>query len=388
MKRTQIIYLLVAIAMVTITCKETYTPPDTNINTNWLVVEGNINTGNDSTIIKLSRTVKLTASTAIKPELNATLTIESNTNNNYTLTQKGNGVYYTVPLALDPNKQYRLRIRTSDNKQYLSDYVVPKVTPAIDEVTWKADDASLKIYNNTHDATGKARYYKWDFSETYQFISAVSSSWKSDGKQIVARNFPADDITTCWKTVESTTIGLGSSVKLTQDVIKDNLLTTVPSSEEKVSYKYSILVKQYALNKDAFEFWERLKKNTEQLGSIFDAQPSMLQSNIHNVTTPTEPVIGYLSACNVTTKRIFVSASELPSIYSRPRYSCPLDTFYFRNPNTRANDVTDILIPKFAIPAAEYTHPETGAVIGYTGQRGNCIDCTLRGSNKRPAFWQ
>jgi hypothetical protein len=381
------VYIIIAVAVSVITCKQVYSPPETNINNNWLVVEGTINTGNDSTIFKLSRTVKLTAATSLKPELNATLTIESNANNTYPLTQKGNGVYFAPPLNLDPNKQYRLRIRTTDNKQYLSDFVETKATPPIDALTWKADDASLKIYNSTHDPNNKARYYKWDFSETYEFHSFFSSRFVSNGVDIVSRDPVAQNIGTCWKTVESTSIGLASTVKLSQDVVNDNLLTTIPSSLEKVSYKYSILLKQYALTKDAFEFWERLKKNTEQVGSIFDAQPSALQSNIHNLTTPAEPVIGYVSACNIATKRIFISIVDLPRVYSLPRYQCKLDTFRFYNAVTLTYEVKDFLIPKIYIPTDEYFSPQ-GTLLGYFGAGGNCIDCTLRGSNKKPVFWQ
>lgn len=386
MRKITYLSILLILAVATLTCKEVYNPPEITINNNWLVVEGTINTA-DSTFIKLSRTVKLSSVTTLKPELKATIAIESNANATYPLAERGNGVYFVPGLALDNTKQYRLRIRTADNKQYVSDFMETKITPPIDDITWKADDESLKIYNSTHDPANKARYYKWDFSETYEFHSDIFSFYKSDGTKIVPRIFPQDDISTCWKTVESTTIGLASSAKLTQDVIKDNLLTTIPSSLEKVSFKYSILLRQYALTKDAFEFWERLKKNTEQVGSIFDAQPSALQSNIHNVTNAAEPVIGYLSVCNITTRRIFISVGDLPRIYSKRRYVCEADTFRVFNPRTNRNEVAEFLIPKFAIPSTVYSSP-TGALLGYFGESGNCIDCTLRGSNKRPAFWQ
>ncbi|MDO3626770.1 DUF4249 family protein [Mucilaginibacter sp. BT774] len=73
-----------------------------------------------------------------------------------------------------------------------------------------------------------------------------------------------------------------------------NPILSIASSAEKLSVEYSILVKQYALSADAYKFYANLKKNTEQLGSIFDAQPSAIRGNIHFVTTPAEPVIGYL----------------------------------------------------------------------------------------------
>lgn len=387
MKKKIIYIFLMMIAIYMVACKEVYSPPEVNVNTNWLVVEGNINTGADSTVFKLSRTVKLTSATTLKPELKAIVTVESNTNNIYTLTEKGSGVYFALPLGLDPSKQYRLRIKTADNKQYLSDFVETKLTPAIDNITFKADDSNLKIYNSTHDDTDKARYYKFDYTETYEFHSPIPSYYKSNGKEIVLRDGVTDNITTCWRTVESSTVGLASTVKLTKDVVSENLLTTIPSSSEKVSFLYSVLLKQYALTKDAFEFWQTLKKNTEQVGSIFDAQPSALKSNIHPVSNSTEIVIGYITACNVTTKRIFISTAQLPGIYGKSRFLCVADTFLLFNPITKENEVNTFLIPKTTIPSDKLYAPITGTFIGYIGSSGNCIDCTLRGSNRKPSFW-
>ncbi|MFD1255232.1 DUF4249 domain-containing protein [Mucilaginibacter terrae] len=387
MKKFKIYITFLMAAMFMVNCKEVYSPPEVNVNTNWLVVEGIINTGADSTIFKLSRTVKLTSASTLKPELKAIVTVESNANNIYTLTEKGGGVYFALPLGLDPAKQYRVRIKTTDNKQYLSDFVETKLTPAIDDITFKADDSNLKIYNSTHDDSNKARYYKFDYTETYEFHSPIPTYLKSDGKDIVPRVGAAENITICWRTIESTSVGLASTVKLTKDVVNDNLLTTIPSASERVSVMYSVLLKQYALTKDAFEFWQTLKKNTEQVGSIFDAQPSALKSNIHPVNNSTEVVIGYISACNVTTKRIFISTAQLPAIYSKSRLICAPDTFRFVNPVTKVNEVSTFLIPKLAIPSFELTNPFTGTLIGYLGSSGNCIDCTLRGSNRKPSFW-
>ena len=46
----------------------------------------------------------------------------------------------------------------------------------------------------------------------------------------------------------------------------------------------------YALTRDQFNYWANLKKTTEYLGTIFDAQPSQLNNNIHCLSNPSEPV--------------------------------------------------------------------------------------------------
>jgi hypothetical protein len=74
-------------------------------------------------------------------------------------------------------------------------------------------------------------------------------------------------------------------------------------------------VKQYALNQEAFAYWQNIKKTTEQLGSIFDAQPSQFKGNIHSLTDSTEPVMGYVSASSIETKRIFVTSEDVKPWY-------------------------------------------------------------------------
>ena len=57
-------------------CKKPYNPPASSTPDSYLVVEGFINSGNDSTVIKISKTVRLTNKTAVNPVLGATVTVE------------------------------------------------------------------------------------------------------------------------------------------------------------------------------------------------------------------------------------------------------------------------------------------------------------------------
>ena len=63
--------------MVIAGCKEEYNPPLKNAGYNYLVVEGNILAGNDSTFVHLTRTVDVADTSNVQPELNATVKVES-----------------------------------------------------------------------------------------------------------------------------------------------------------------------------------------------------------------------------------------------------------------------------------------------------------------------
>jgi hypothetical protein len=382
-KIVQLILFSSLATVLLVSCRELYTPPAITASSNYLVVDGLINTGTDSTIIALSRTVSLNSKTTIKTEAKAKVTVESDANASYPLKEIKTGTYASPSLGLNKTAKYRLRIITADNKTYLSDFIAGKDSPAIDSLGYAVQPNGLQIYVNTHDATNNSRYYRWDYIETWNFHSQYSSSTIVSGNLFIDRT-PDQQIFSCWASDVSADIVLASSAKLTQDVIYNSVITTVPSSAEKLSgLGYSILVRQYALTQDAFNFWQNLKKNTEQLGSIFDAQPSEIQGNIHNINNNAEPVFGYISAGTTQQKRITVLYDKWPIGWgtNRPTYaSCIQDTVFNKDLSSFLGPAP-LQIPLFGIPGP------SGGIIGYMGSSPLCVDCTLRGTNKKPSFW-
>jgi hypothetical protein len=364
-----------------------------------MVVEGVINSGSDSTIIKLSKTVNLSSATTTNPILKAIVTVESNQNSTYALTETTNGKYVSAGLNLNNTLQYRLRIKTADSKEYLSDYVTVLDSPPIDTINYDIQSNGINLYSGTHDPSNKVKYFRFDYTETWIFHSKYLSQYKSNGDTVLGRDLKNDNIYQCWQNDTSSTIVLASSAKLAQDVLVNNPITSVSSTLEKLEVRYSIMVRQYALSADAYSFWSNLKKNTEQLGSIFDAQPSQLNGNIHCLTNSQEAVIGYLSAGSVSSKRIFIDNRILPAWVPKTPYDMCIDTplYYkysegiqkiivnqidlFINYN-KPGPHFDVLIPinAISVPGAP--------PIGYTAAEPSCVDCTLRGSNHQPAFWQ
>lgn len=375
--------------MTIISCKKPYFPSIISSHQSYLVVEGVINSGQDSTIIKLSRTVVLSGKTTSKPELKASVTVESDQSAVYPLSEMGKGEYAAAALNLDNARQYHLKIKTAGGKVYISDFAAVKNNPPIDSIGFIVQDKGIQLYVNTHDPNNNTHYYRWEYEETWLFHAKYGSAYVSNGTAIVPRT-SAQNITTCFGNETSTSILLGSSAKLKSDVIYQNPITQVSAISEKLDSKYSILIKQYALTEDAYNFWANLKKNTEQLGSIFDAQPSSSTGNIHCTTDPTEPVIGYISVTNVQQKRIFIVNSQLPQdwVPTYP-YSCELDSAFFcRGTPCYQNDVAEFMIPSGSteIPVnAIFSGP---VVIGYLGSDRECTDCTIRGVVKQPAFWK
>jgi hypothetical protein len=385
LKLRNVFYLLL---LTLLCCKKPYNPPASSTPNSYLVVEGFINSGNDSTVIILSKTIRLTAKTTNNPALGATVIVEGEKNGVYNLLDNaGNGHYNSYSgLNLSPSQRYRVKI-VIGNRQYVSDFVGIKQTPPIDSVGFNIQNGNVNVYVNAHDATNNTRYYRWDYEETWQFHSKYQSGWILDTTiNVLVPRSTEESIYDCFGSDLSSHIVLTSTEKLASDVVYQNSVTQIPLSAEKVETRYSILLKQYAITQQAFEFYQNLQKNTEQLGSIFDAQPSQLSGNIHCLTDPSELVVGYITANNVQTKRIYISHNQIPDVPINYPYDCELDTARNAVVQGLLIDRPVNYIPTQLLFSKPPTSPPTA--IGYLYSSKECIDCTLRGTKQAPPWWQ
>jgi hypothetical protein len=373
-------------------CKKPITIAPVTTANSYLVVDGHINVG-DSSLITLSRTVNIAGNARSNPELGAKVTIEGSDGSSYQLTASGNGNYRSAALSLTTDKKYRLKITTADGRQYTSDDVPVKNAPAVDAVGYQVKDNGLAITVDTHDAANTTRYYRWDYTDTYMVESVYKSLFIVVNGDTTALRTPQQQIYHCWLTDTSSTIILGSSAKLTEDKISNQQVAFVQPNAESLRIKFSILVKQYALTAEAFNYFDLLKRNSEQVGGIFDAQPSELTGNIHCTSNPAEPVIGFITAGAVTQKRLFIDNSALPSTWL-PNLSyydgCSLITVFYdfvvpgSAPPFQINKFMDFIYSHVEVPIDTVSKPQQG----YTSARPYCADCTVRGTNKQPSFWK
>ncbi len=371
-KKSHILYLFCTLVVVSWCCKEPYDLPVVLKNTNFLVVEGLITP--DTTTIALSRTRNLGDTTSLIPELNATVLIQAERGGFYTLQRRNDGIYSIGALPLNLTDRYRVKILSS-NFEYQSEYVSIKQTPPIDSITWTYDH-DISIYVSTHDPSNSTRYYRWEYEEVWEYRAFYESILGYANGQLYFRD-STQSLYTCWNKLVSNDIILGSSASLGEDRIEKVFLTGIPNGLEKVSQLYSILVKQTGLTKEAYEFWQLLRKNTKNLGTLFDAQPSELLGNIQNVTNPNEPVIGYVSAAVTQQKRLFIRRGQLNGWFDKIPFSCPVKTF----PNV-PDSVQFYLSDTTLAPA--YSTSGGGLAIS----KNVCVDCRRRGgTTTKPSFW-
>lgn len=383
------ITLFCAMVILFAACKEEYNVKLDSPATGYLVVEGFANlTPNSISTIKLSRTTGLDSAYYYKTESGAIVLLFDDANGSYNMAETSPGIYTSQQNTLDPSRKYMLRIITKDQKEYSSEWVQGKLCPVIDSIGWKQKDDGVQVYANTHDPQNKTIYYSWDYTETWQYNTGYLSTLVYDPatNTLNARDLVNNNIRTCWISGNSTSIILASTERLTADNVFQKVLTLLPYSTNKLSVKYSILVHQYALPKDAYTYLDLMRKNTEQLGSIFDAQPSELIGNIHQSHDSSEIVVGFFYATSVQQKRIFINHYELKNnpVITTGYEGCTEDTTENKPDKIKA---TFSLGPQIVLGISTvYDGP---SIVAYTHSTTYCADCRVRGgSTTKPDFWQ
>ncbi len=380
MKRIILYCFLLTIAAA---CKEKYVLPGGSPTTGYLVIDGVINSGQGPTTLHLTRTLGLVDSVNFRNETGANVRVEGEDNTSYPLIEFREGRYNSPQLPLNGNVKYRLHINTSDGREYVSDYSPVMRTPPIDSISWERPNDDVLFFINTHDPQDNTRYYRWEYEETWQFHSSYESYlqyvYNSFGEPIkVEPRDYAETVMmyTCWQGGNSTNLLIGSSARLSRDTIHLPLLL-IPNGSWKISAMYSILVRQYAVSKGGYEFLQRMKKNTEQVGSLFDAQPSELRGNVRCVTDPRELVIGYVDIADAQEKRIFVRRSQV-------------SPWNYRQPCVEENilNVPDTLaVYASYIPTNVALLSNRGDTLRIFASLPDCVDCRFRGTPVKPSFW-
>jgi hypothetical protein len=364
-------------------CKQKYDAPVKAPKTGYLVIEGYIS-ANGPAEIHISRSIPLDDTAKLINETLAKVQLQGRDNSTYNLTERAGAIYTTPGLNLNSSQQYRLYIKTREGKEYASDYVKVRIAPPIDSIGWlREGNNGLQIYVNTHDPKNNTWYYRWTTEETWEFHSVYYTSIDYTRDPVTNRlgiKFRRPDrqvepkLFTCWKDERSTSLVLGSSAKLSIDSIHKPLIQ-IPFGSWKLSVLYSVLIKQYALSKEEYEFLDKMKKNSEETGNIFGRQPSELKGNVRCLSNPNEPVIGFIGIANRQEKRIWISRSDVPDwryFMECELYDIPIDSIYDYASYT---------------PVTPTTIDNVGNIDTYMVATPSCVDCTKRGTNTKPSFW-
>ena len=344
-----------------------------------LVVDGKITNEPGPYTIQLSTSANLDDKIYLPIE-NATVQIEEQNGSIETLTEVSKGRYETDPNGLQGQvgKSYKLIIKTPDGKDYASNYETIKAPTAINEINTAVDyqtfeDAEdpvpgYRFFLEGENTVYDQGYYLWLFEGTYKYEADLLITGVFNG---IIEDFPSDLLRTCWRTYQVSTLATSNTSSLAEQKIPLKALFFLRADDKILSIRYSLLAKQYSINKSAYEFWNGIEQQVTDQASLYTSQPYQIRGNVNNLNDPSEAVLGYFFAAGVTEKRFFYDAPEDLNIelavcrYDYRGYGWALQ------------------LPPSEWPIYITTGPEGNAVAG-----PGCLDCReLDGTIVRPDFW-
>jgi hypothetical protein len=344
--------------------------PDTDENQEVLVVDGMITDQNRINKILLSKSMPIGKPLLRKPVNGAVVTITDEKGIVTTLTEFPTGTYCTDSLKFRGRigSSYSLNIKLND-ANYETDFIEMKPVPPIDSLYYEkvvinsAKDSSdidegCKIYADTWDHSGKCLFFRWRYTETWEYRIPYNVTNKI-----------------CWVYGQSNEVLIKNTSIYNQARVTKYPILFIKNNTDKLKVKYSILVNQYSLNEQEFDFWEKVRNISEDVGSLYDITPVTIPGNIRCTSNSGETVRGYFSVSAVTQKRLFIEDVFLgqPTFYSY----CPTDTIYGNLPSEGLNT-------KFWVIGENID--EIPPIYVITEFR-ECADCTTEGTKIRPPFW-
>jgi hypothetical protein len=363
----------------------------------FLVVEATITNEFKTQEVRLSRTFEIDNNVA-KTESNASVVVSDSEQINYPFVETSPGVYTSSnPFSATENQSYTLHITTTDGRNYTSTTEKLTAITEIQQLTTKTETtaetvAGVRIYVESFNENNTANYYRYEFEETYKIAPPYSSKNElkiiSDIRpfsvEIQEKNYE-DEI--CYKTQYSKNILQTETASLSEDRVNFGV-RFIANTDFIISTRYSILVKQYVQNFNAYNYYKTLNTLASSETVFTQTQPGFIAGNVISETDSNEKVIGFFEVSSVSEKRIFfnhedVFTAPIPDFVANCDFVAPIifDSYTQDSPlinllkdNThnyyRENDLglsylegSYLLIPKI------------------------CGDCRALGSNIKPLFW-
>lgn len=367
-----------------------------------LVVESTITDEMKSQIVKLSRTSTLDTN-AVVYENNASVNVIGSDGENFSFSQDYETGYYVSDrqFSAQPNVSYTLEINTEAGRSYSSSEVTLPQSVGLDEVyAERIIDANqnqdgIQVLVNTEDPTGQAKYFRYEYEETYKVVAPYPSPYTFEfinytpeplSYEIVVTPREPEEI--CYSTEFSNGIKQIATTDLNENRVFRFPVNYLSKNDAKLQSRYSILVKQYVQSVEGYTFYKILKE-LGSVGSILSqGQPGYVSGNVSSDANSEEKVLGFFEASPTISKRIYFDYTDFE--IEKPPYfvDCEVlrldywdNTVLDNDPDERSALYTSLKYFNYQIISAA----TTGI---YRIVQAECSVCTYFSSNVKPDFWE
>ncbi|MFC4220116.1 DUF4249 domain-containing protein [Flagellimonas marina] len=357
-----------------------------------LVIDATITDESKHQEIHISRTYEFEAD-GPTGESGAEVQVLAGNGNTYDFTEGQPGTYLSNQIfSADPNLEYTLAITTKDGRNYVSTAVQMMGKSSLDSlyaIRTENDfgEDGMGIFVDGSSSGNGPGYYRYEYEETYKVVAPdfvdvdIILVEQPAPLQPIPEYAPrSGDEFICYPTDYSTSLILNDTKDLNVDRYKRFNARFISSENFIISYRYSILVRQYSQSETAYRFYETLSNFATSESLFSETQPGFLAGNIVSQQDRNEKVLGYFDVASVDEKRIFFNYDEyypeenLPPYVDPCRWIAPLDYFSLVEANL-VKYVKDYNDENFFRPGPFIFVPRV------------CGDCTALGPSEAPEFW-
>lgn len=297
-------------------CIDRYYPGVDEIFTGTLVINASLANIHGMQTVQISRSDGLRYPEFI-PESGCLVELEKLSGDKRSFEEADPGYYNTdLEEFMDFGEQYMLRVITPDGNHYLSDYSTLNPPTDIERVYFERESIptsdpevfkeGIRFYIDFEINPDSSEYMRWELLETYEFHNPPYDGFIYTYDRVLRPLPDSLDDRQCWISGHVNAIYTLEASNMTSESFTYMPLHFVGNETQRLSYGYSLLVRQHALDEPAFRYWDELKKNSFTQGGLYDRLPSLTPGNIENVENPEERILGFFGVSGVSEQRIFV----------------------------------------------------------------------------------
>lgn len=242
---------------------------------------------------------------------NAEVSLLTSSGDRYSYLLRGIGEYVLEGFGASDEESYAIEV-TVDQKVYRSKFEkMPKML-AEDVLSFEfknepfrteSPESVFTVYSETTlPSSQDPIYLRWMLEETYIWPLTY----------LPGTGFPPPPPPPCFisDVIEPNRLNLfdGSST----NTRKGNFVLGKRLVDNSFLYPFFVSVKQLSINRDAYEYWEKIRIVVNNQGSLFDTPPAPVFGNISNVEDRNETVLGYFEVAKTKVTRIYTTRADVP----------------------------------------------------------------------------
>lgn len=245
------------------------------------------------------------------PISDAVVTVISSDGEQIAFPHNGNGSYSKI-ISGTAGKSYKLMISRPNGSKYETPFIEMKGNATIDSL--RVVPFLENIINTNGSVTKNQQVQVILNTKLHNGTVPFNALYRITGEY----EFQEDDIRIapplriCYIKQE---FDVGNVVALSGALLPDSRVTEKNifkvNHDYRFLYQFGFQIDQYAIDQNAFEYWNQVQKLTNIKSSIFDPPPGVLKSNIESKTDVFEQVFGYFTVGSKVTKRVFTSSVKL-----------------------------------------------------------------------------